>query len=192
MHPDAADGDRVDAELRSPQTAGRTARLVLEPLQPDHADGLFEALDDPLVGRFIGGPDVSTLEDLRARIRRLLAGPSDPRAETWRNWVVRLDGTIIGRVEATLHDGVAEIGYVFGPRWWGQGYAGEVVAWLLVELRRDGVAEAWATVDPANEPSARLLRRAGFEASAVGIVPLHSYAAGDHVFVRRLATVPSR
>ncbi len=87
---------------------------------------------------------------------------------------------------------MAEIGYVFGPRWWGQGYAGEAVAWLLGELRRDGVAEAWATVDPANEPSARLLRRAGFEASVAGIVPLHSYEAGDRVFVRCLAAVPPR
>jgi RimJ/RimL family protein N-acetyltransferase len=165
---------------------------VLEVLRPDHADGLFEALDDPLVGRFIGGPEMTTLDELRARIRRLLAGPSDPRAETWRNWVVRLDGTIIGRVEATLHDGVAEIGYVFGPRWWGQGYAGEAVAWLVEELRRDGVAQAWATVDPANKASARLLQRASFEAAAAGIVPLHSYVAGDLVFVRRLAAVRSR
>jgi RimJ/RimL family protein N-acetyltransferase len=185
MPPDAAGASTDEGLGGAPQAAGRTARLLLEPLRPEHALGLFEALDDPLVGRYIGGPDVSTLEDLQARIERLLAGPTDPRAETWRNWVVRLEGTVIGRVEATLHDGIAEIGYVFGPRWWGQGYASEAVTWLLEELRGDGVPEAWATVDPDNEPSVRLLRRVGFEEAGPGTVPLHSYVAGDRVFVRR-------
>lgn len=184
MRPDAA-GAPEGGPRSAVAVVGRTARLVLEPLRPDHATGLFEALDDPLVGRYIGGPEVTTLEELQARIERLLAGPADPRAETWRNWVVRLEGTVIGRVEATLHDGMAEIGYVFGPRWWGRGYASESVAWLLEELRRDGVPEAWATVDPVNEPSVRLLLRVGFQESAAGLVPLHSYVAGDRVFVRR-------
>jgi RimJ/RimL family protein N-acetyltransferase len=163
-----------------------TTRLVLEPLRPDHARGLFEALADPLVGRFIGGPEVTTLDELEVRIAHLLAGPADACAEAWHNWVVLLGGTIIGRVEATLHDGIGEIGYVFGPRWWGQGYASEAVAWLLEEMRHAGVAEAWATVDPINEPSARLLRRVGFEESVAGIVPLRSYVSGDRVFARRL------
>lgn len=185
MPPDPAGASTDEGAGPGAQASGRTARLVLEPLRPEHAHGLFEALDDPLVGRYIGGPDVSTIEELQARIGRLLAGPADPRTEAWRNWVVQLEGTIIGRVEATLHDGLAEIGYVFGPRWWGQGYASEAVTWLLEELRRGGVPEAWATVDPANEPSARLLMRVGFEEAAPGPVPLHSYVAGDRVFVRR-------
>jgi RimJ/RimL family protein N-acetyltransferase len=189
MAPDPAGASPDVAAGPDQHASGQTARLVLEPLRPEHAQGLFEALDDPLVGRYIGGPDVSTLEELEARIERLLAGPADSRTETWRNWVVRLEGTVIGRVEATLHDGLAEIGYVFAPRWWGRGYASEAVAWLLEALRRGGVPEAWATVDPANEPSARLLMRVGFEEAAPGAVPLHSYVAGDRVFVRRFAAV---
>ena len=168
----------------SPRPPGSGPRLSFESLRRGHAEGLFTALDDPRVGRYIGGPDVTTMAELRARIDRLLAGSGDD-AETWLNWVVRLKGTVIGRIEATLHDGVAEIGYVFGPRWWGRGYGSEAVAWLLSELRQQGVPEAWASVDPDNEASIRLLRRVGFEETTPGEVLLHSYVPGDRVFVRR-------
>jgi RimJ/RimL family protein N-acetyltransferase len=159
-------------------------RLTFEALRPDHTDGLFAALADPRVGRYIGGPDFTTMAELRARIDRLLAGPGND-AETWLNWVVLLEGTIIGRIEATLHDGVAEIGYVFGPRWWGRGLGSEAVAWLLSELWQQGVPEAWASVDPDNEASIRLLRHVGFDEAQPSEVVLHSYVPGDRVFVHR-------
>ena len=48
----------------------------------DHASTptLFAALDDERVGRYIGGPDVTTIEALHERIDFLAAGlsPSDP------------------------------------------------------------------------------------------------------------------
>ncbi|MBU6240486.1 MAG: GNAT family N-acetyltransferase [Acidobacteria bacterium] len=48
------------------------------------------------------------------------------------------------------------------PAWWGRGYATEATAWLLSFLRDAGTSEAWATIDPANTASARLLARLGF------------------------------
>ncbi len=179
--PGTGSGTTSGPAARSP---GSAPRLSFESLRPEHAEGLFAALDDPRVGRYIEGPDVTTLTELRARIDRLLAGSGD-EAETWLNWVVRLEGTVIGRLEATLHDGVAEVGYVFGPRWWGRGYGSEAVAWLLSELRQRSVPEAWASVDPENEASIRLLRRVGFEETTPGEVVLHSYVPGDRVFVHR-------
>jgi RimJ/RimL family protein N-acetyltransferase len=167
-----------------PTPAGH-ARLTFELLGPQHAEGLFAALDDPLVGRYIGGPDVTTMAELRARIDRLRAGSGD-KAETWLNWVVLLDGTVIGRVEATLHDGIAEVGYVFGPRWWGRGLGSQAVRWLLSALQERGIPEVWASVDPANEASIRLLLRLGFEESEPGAVRVLSFVARDRVFVARL------
>ncbi len=181
MPPGAEEARPTDASVDAP--AG-TARLTIEPLAAHHADELFAALDDPLVGRYIGGPDVTTLAELRERIGHLLAGPEAGSGETWTNWVVVLDAVIIGRLEATVHDGIAEVGYVFGPRWWGRGYGTEAVAWLLGELSRREVAETWATVDPDNAASARLLRRLGFREARPGLMPLRSYVPGDLVFVR--------
>lgn len=185
MRPDPlARGARLEAS--EPAHGARTQRLTLEPLAVAHAEGLFAALDDPRVGRYIGGPDVTALPALRERISHLRVGPTDRPSETWLNWAVLLGDTVIGRLEATLHDGLAEIGYVFGPRWWGQGYAREAVAWLVDEVQARGVVEAWATVDPENAASIALLRRVGFEERPPdGAPPLHSLEPGDLVFVRR-------
>ena len=104
----------------------RTTRLTIEALDVRHATGLFEALDDERVGRYLGGPDVPNVEATVARIESVNAGPGPGWDEQWLNWAVLLDGTVIGRVEATLrHDtsqpGVAEVAYVFGPPLVGQG-----------------------------------------------------------------------
>jgi len=162
---------------------GTTERLVIEPLAPEHATGLFAALDDLRVGTHIGGPDVTTLEALERRIAALLSAAPD--GEEWRNWVVRHDGIIVGRLEATLHDDIAEVAYVFGPAWWGRGFATEGARWMVDHLDGD-VSQQWATVLPANGPSIALLQRLGFDAADAesAPVPLMSYDDGDLVFAR--------
>ena len=106
-------------------------------------------------------------------------------ATEWRNWTVFLeDGTAVGRIEATLHDGITEIGYVLGPRWWGRGHATEAVGWLVAEADRQGWGPCWAAVSPGNAPSIRLLRRLGFVEGDPGAIPLRSYDPGDVAFVR--------
>lgn len=164
-------------------TGGTTERLVIEPLRPVHAPGLFEALDDERVGRHLGGPDVTTLDELVARLRRLERG-SGRDDERWINHAVLRDGTVVGRIEATLHDGIAEIAYVFGPAWWGRGFATEAVAWLIDRLRIAGHTDIRAAVAPANEASRRLLGRTGFRPIARPTsVPLLSFDDGDLVVV---------
>jgi RimJ/RimL family protein N-acetyltransferase len=161
----------------------------LEPLDIVHAEGLFAALDDERVGRHIGGPDVTTAEDLRDRIRRLKEGAPAGSGMEWLNHAVLHSEVVVGRVEATLHSGVAEIAYVFGPRWWGQGLATDAVRQLVVMLEPRCPHGAWAAVAPGNTASQRLLMRLGF---AVTDVPaglrLLSYEPGDLVF----ALVPAQ
>lgn len=160
---------------------------MIEPLREDHAEALFAALSDDRVGTYLGGPDVESLEWLSDRIRRLLAGAPAGSGQEWWNGVLVLDGVVIGRVEATLHDGDAEVAYVLGPPWWRQGYATEAAAWLLDELRAAGVARAWATVVPANAGSRGVLRRLGFvEADPPDAPRLLSYDDGDLVLMRDL------
>ena len=159
--------------------AGRTARLVIEPIDQQHAAGLFAALDDERVGRFIGGPDVTTLDALRDRIAALHAGPPAERDERWYNAAVLADGVVVGRVEATVHHGIAEIAYVFGPAHWGNGYAAEATAWLLDALRDDGITTFWAAVVPENQASIALLERLGFIRADASDVTLFSFDDGD-------------
>lgn len=152
---------------------------------------MFEALDDERVGSFIGGPDVTSVEATVARIERVTAGPGPEWDEEWLNWAVLLNGTVIGRLEATLrHDavqaGVAEVAYVFGPRWWGKGYATESTAWMIGHLLEvHGVQQCWATVDPRNAASINLLDRLAFSITDLPEFGLESFDEGDLVFVLR-------
>ena len=150
---------------------------------------LFAALDDPRVGHFIGGPDVTTLEALRARIDRVTDGPPPQSGQTWLNFAVLLGPTVIGRVEATVHDGIAEVAYLIGPRWWGCGYGAAATSLLLEHLVAAGVTDCWATTMPDNLASVGVLVHLGFSEVEPRDAPLlHSYDDGDRVFHRREAT----
>ena len=146
-------------------------------------------MNDERVGRYLGGPDVTTVEATVARIESVNAGPGPEWDEEWLNWAVLSNGTVIGRVEATLrHDtqqpGVAEVAYVFGPRWWGKGYATESTAWMIGHLAEVfGVRQYWATVDPRNTASIHLLERLGFTVTDLPEFGLESFDEGDLVFV---------
>jgi RimJ/RimL family protein N-acetyltransferase len=164
---------------------GRTERLVLEPLAEQHAPSLFAALDHPAVGRFIGGPDVTTVDALIDRIGRVRRGPADGRDEQWCNWVALADDVVVGRVEATAHHGIAEVAYLFDPRRGGRGLATEAVAWMIGQLSEAGVEDFWAAVVPENTPSIRLLERLGFVSDDPGDIPLASFDPGDLTFRKR-------
>jgi RimJ/RimL family protein N-acetyltransferase len=172
-----------------PAAPGATERLAIEPLVPSHTSGLFAALDDPAVHRYLPRPDVTTPDALRARIQRLASGPPPPTAERWWNFAVllRADRTVIGRLEATTCGDWGEIAYVFGPRWWGHGLAAEATRWLVGHLVEHGIPELWAAVHPANQRSQRLLTRLGFAAVVAPARPLASFDPGDAVFVRQPA-----
>ena len=162
-------------------------RLRYEPLDHSHAEGLLAALDDESVGRYINGPDVTTLEALETRIQFLAAGhsPSNPE-EQWVNVVVlrRDDDVVLGRVEATVLDERAEIAYLFGPSFWGQGYATEATRWLIDHLRaRFDVQQIWASIHHENVASQRLVERVGLRRVPPPTSALMSYDDGDVVFL---------
>lgn len=170
-----------------------TDRLSIEPRAEEHAAALCAALAHESVGRFLGGPEPATVEEMTERIRYVDEADPSEWGERWLNWVVRLrtDGTVIGRVEATVHVArepvIAEIAYVFGPEWGGRGYATEATAWMLDHLRCDhAVAITYATVAPGNDASVRLLERLGFDPSPLPPGGVDSYDDGDLVFALEL------
>ncbi|MFG2868321.1 GNAT family N-acetyltransferase [Streptomyces sp. NPDC048338] len=77
-------------------------RLDLVPLRIDHAAEMAAVLADPALYAFTGGAP-ATVDELRARYTRMLAGAPDPGVD-WCNWVLRLraDGALTGTVQATL------------------------------------------------------------------------------------------
>ncbi len=142
-----------------------TARLVLEPLVPDHADAVFAGLSDPNLYTYMPGNPPVSLEALRARYTRLESRWSPDGLERWLNWAVRLpDGAYVGLAEATVRaDQRASVAYFVFAEFMRRGYGAEatgaVVRYLVDGLKVRGVE---AQIDTRNTASQRLVERVGF------------------------------
>jgi RimJ/RimL family protein N-acetyltransferase len=140
-----------------------TDRLTLLPLQAGHAGEMAAALADPDLHAFIGGAPLSP-QDLRARYERLVAGSPDP-AVSWCNWVIQLrgPGCLVGTVQATISaDGpTAEVAWVVGTPWQGQGIATEAARALVAWLGQRSVPAVIAHIHPDHRASAAVAAAAG-------------------------------
>lgn len=172
-----------------------SARLSFEKIGPDHAEGLAEALCDPRVYEFFS-MDCKTQDELRAKFQYLAEGPPPRRGdESWIDLAVRRndDGVLIGRLEATIIGRNAEVAYLFGPNYWGNGYARESLGWIHVHVvKHFEVTDFWACINPANEKSIRLAVGMGYEETQASEWPkLTCYDPGDKVYRYRSNPVGS-
>jgi ribosomal-protein-alanine N-acetyltransferase len=125
------------------------------------------------------------VEALRQRYAGLESRQSPDGSQQWLNWVVRLaSGHCAGIVQATIHPGhSADFAFVFAPEYWGRGVALEACQAVLPHLTEDlGVRTLFATVDPANVRSLRLLERLGFSEVPQASYPHGAVEAGDRIF----------
>lgn len=145
-----------------------TRRLVLEPLQVEHAEVMATVLLDRRLHEFIGG-EPATVEQLRADYQRRLEGP-DETGVSWCNWVgrERESQRLIGTGEATIRQTaeglVAEIAAIVAVPWQGQGMASEGAEALVIWLRKRGIRRIIAHVNPEHHASSSV-------ASSTGLVP---------------------
>jgi len=143
-----------------------SARLVLEPLRPEHADELAPVLDDVSLHRFTGGAPES-LEELRARLQRQSRGRSPDGRSRWLNWVVRerSTGRAVGTIQATVSESgpgpVAELAWVIGTAYQRRGLAKEAVALMSAWLRERGVSRLRANIHPDHAASMAVARSVG-------------------------------
>ncbi|HEY7324682.1 MAG TPA: GNAT family N-acetyltransferase [Streptosporangiaceae bacterium] len=139
-------------------------RVALVPLTVNDAAEMVTVLAEDDLYAFTGGRP-PTLPELRARYARQAAGHSADGTQEWRNWIIRLvtDRTAIGYVQATIVDeGTrAEIAWVVGRAWQGQGYATEAAAALVGLLDARGVGIVEAHIHPDHAASAAVASRAG-------------------------------
>ena len=164
-------------------------RLQFEPLGLQHSTPLFHALNYDSIYDFIPNQRPTDSDEVAARIKRVIAGPTTENNEIWLNFVVLLDGEIIGRLEATIVDSRAEIAYLFNPNYSGKGYATEGTLWLIDHIFKSyRVTDFWATTDPNNLKSIQLLLRCGFKIDSLPEHGIRSYDEGDAVFRLRRAS----
>ncbi|HEV7208068.1 MAG TPA: GNAT family N-acetyltransferase [Mycobacteriales bacterium] len=158
-----------------------TDRLVLEPLTVEHAQQMVPVLAGPALYLFTGGGP-PTQPDLVARYERQLRGP-DQAGEAWLNWIIRprRGPGAVGFVQATVRQDAAEVSaevaWVIGVAWQGNGYAVEAAAAMLEQLVQDGVRRFTAHIHPDNLASHSVARR-------LQLLPTDTFVAGERRWVR--------
>lgn len=152
----------------------RTERLLLRPLTlplaraivagergEDWAAGFPQEGDVTVASMLVAGAQGSSAPPHHAAYDV----PHDEEPPLWGAWTITHEGVLVGT--AGFHGppvaDEVEIGYGLAGELQGRGLMGEAVAALLELAASLGVRSAVAHVAPGNEPSLRLLRRAGFE-----------------------------
>jgi RimJ/RimL family protein N-acetyltransferase len=142
-----------------------TDRLTLRELAEDDFDAVHAYASDPEVVEYVPwGPNtVQVTRDFIARHRE--KATAEPRLEYVFAVVPKGDERLVGTVGIYLPSAeahLAMLGYAYGREAWGRGYATEA-ALAMVAMGFDvlGIQRIWASCDPANVGSARVLEKAG-------------------------------
>lgn len=149
-----------------PDAPLHSARLTLEPIQAAHASEMFGLWQDRDIYTFVPEEPPPTLAWLTQRYDKLTSRQSPIGDEAWLQWALRRkeDRVLIGRVEASVRlDAKAQLAWLLGTSYTGQGYAREAVRRMLDHLRDDyAVREVDVEIDTRNLRSLRLAEALGF------------------------------
>lgn len=161
--------------------------VVLRPARSDDADDLVQALNDPLIGRFVTAlPAPFTRADAEHRIAAA------------ESWVVAdpVTDRLLGSARLyhlSKQDAKAEVGYWVAPWARGQGVAVAAVVIATEWAFEQGVARVELLAEPENAASHRVAARAGFtyEGERRGAAVGHDGGRADLASWARLATDPA-
>ncbi len=165
-----------------------TRRLILRPLQAEDAETMFRYRSRPDVSRYQSWlpADVS---EVRAFIEKMLGAPPGVRG-TWLTLAITLRDSGIMAGDVGLHfpeieSTQLEIGITLSPAFQRRGLAAEaleeVCRYAFFTLGKDRL---YASVDPRNKPSIRLLERVGMrkEAFLPGSIVIRGELVDDLVY----------
>ena len=139
----------------------KTERLVLRRYSPADAIEIFECYaQDEKVTRFLTWRPHQSMEDTKAFVSDRIAVWDQGDDCTWE--LTTTDGKLIGGIGLRIRAFKADLGYVIGRSYWGNGYATEalrtVVQWAL---RQPQIFRVWAVCDIENVASARVMEKCG-------------------------------
>lgn len=124
---------------------------------------MFPVLQGKELYSFTGGEAPRSVADVQGWFSALESGVSPDGSERWLTWIVQLKrcSTSIGYVQATIKNGVADIAWLIGLDWQGQGYATEAVRALAAWLSDEPVNRLRAHIHPEHQTSQQLARHLG-------------------------------
>ena len=144
----------------------QTSRLIIRRLTSADAPSFFAVFSNAEVMRYWGSPALTDAVQAEQKIASILAHYE--AGDLYQFAIVRKsDGQMIGT--CTLHqihvqNRRAEVGYVLGRPYWGNGFMNEAVR-ALIDYAFDKMKlhRLEADIDPRNEASAKSLERLGFQ-----------------------------
>ena len=147
-----------------------TARLILRQFTPEDAQGVFDGWTG----------DVACASRCTWKVhpnvhytKEILSHWIDEYQDNAYNWVVELKDTYqlignISTVDIKRKHANCELGYCFGSRFWGQGYATEALRRIIDFLLKDcGFHLVEARHVASNPASGRVMQKAGMHLEAV-------------------------
>ena len=158
----------------------RTKRLILRDLEEADWEAVHSYASDPEVVRYMAwGPN--TEEETKNFIQRAIAYQTEqPRKNYTLAIVIRSEDILIGccGIHVSNPDNRGGwIGYSFNRNFWGQGYATETAKALLkFGFSQLNLHRIFATCDPANIASVRVLEKIGMQRE--GHLREHKWAKG--------------
>lgn len=135
----------------------RTERLLLRPARADDLDAIHAILTNTRAMAYWSSLPHETLQQSEKWLQSMI----DIRLPEGEDFIVERNGEAIGKAGLWRFP---EIGFIFHPAHWGQGYAQEalnVVIGRAFDVHR--LPRIEADVDPRNSGSLKLLRRLGFQ-----------------------------
>jgi RimJ/RimL family protein N-acetyltransferase len=140
-----------------------TERLLIRAMRIDDARALAAYRNDPETARHQDWA-LPFSEDDATRFVDTQMAKVWPANGDWVQLAVARDGTMIGDIGVCRSSDAmqAQIGYTLAPAHRGEGLATEAVGAVIDVLFAEGVHRVWATLDPENIASARVLERLGF------------------------------
>ena len=152
---------------QSDATKLETERLILRGFGMSDAEAMFRNwASDPEVVRFMPYDVCNTIEETRKRITEWMRY-FEETAPNSAVFAIELkdSGEVIGTIDFAETDRearAAEVGYQLGKLWWGYGYAAEALRAVIKHcFETAGLNRLWASYDPRNPNSGRVLQKAG-------------------------------
>ncbi len=136
-----------------------TNRCILSKIQKSDYEDVKMLYTDEKVRQFLGGI-------IEESIYMIKFNNMCDESNDYLYWVIRHkeDKQFVGLVSLDLHhDGITtEISYQLLPKWWGYGYATEIVQYVIsYAFKKLGLIKIVAETQSANTASCRLLKRIG-------------------------------
>lgn len=142
-------------------------RINIIPVNSTHATAMFPILQDSSLYQFTGGEPPKSMTDVEQWFCALENRLSPDGSERWLTWIVQLmdSSTSIGYVQATVKTGKADLAWLIGVDWQGQGYATEAIGLVVDWLHDNQVDRLTAHIHRNHKASQRIARSVGLRRS---------------------------